>query len=68
MWRVLICYLLLATAASGRGSAPNEASRIVLPIEVLGSAGTVASRTVTLTAEQSESIRGLCLQRARAEV
>ena len=62
MWRELSVPLLLAllTIAGRYGDAPSE--RVLLPVEIVGSDGTIESRTATLTPEQTESVRSLWLQ------
>ncbi len=44
------------------GSARTTADRVLLPIEVLGAAGTTVSRTITLQDGRAESVRSLWLQ------
>jgi hypothetical protein len=44
------------------GSVETPSTNILLPIEVLGEDGTMASRTIALGAAQSESVRSLSLQ------
>ena len=61
MWNFLLVSLLLALA-SPLEPQDNPASRVLMPIEVLGADGTTASRTVTLAAAQSESATSLWLQ------
>ena len=58
----MVAGLLLAPATISIGSANTPTDRILLPIEVLGADGTTVSRTVTLKAEESESVRSLWLQ------
>jgi hypothetical protein len=58
----LLVRLLLATLTIGIGSAETPSGPLRLPIEVLGADGTTVSRTVTLAAAQSESVRSLWLQ------
>lgn len=62
MWRELSVPLLVGvlTMAGTRGDAP--AQRVLLPVEIVGLGGTIESRTVRLTAAQSESVRSLWLQ------
>jgi hypothetical protein len=54
--------VVLAAAAISMGSARPTTDRILLPVEVLGAAGTTVSRTVTLQDRQAESPRSLWLQ------
>ncbi|PYU53179.1 MAG: hypothetical protein DMG48_02795 [Acidobacteria bacterium] len=53
---------VLAAAAISMGSARTTADRVLLPIEVLGAAGTTVSRTITLQDGRAESVRSLWLQ------
>jgi hypothetical protein len=62
MRRDLLVRLLLATLAIPVGSGQTPSDRVLLPIEVLGTDGTTASRTVSLEVAQSESVRSLWLQ------
>jgi len=57
----LLATLFLVATTIPNGCA-RTTDRILLPIEVLGSDGTTVSKTVTLQAEQSESVRYLWLQ------
>jgi hypothetical protein len=62
-WHELLAGALLATTTISIGSADAAArKRISLPIEVLGADGTTVSRTVTLQADESASVRFLWLQ------
>jgi hypothetical protein len=62
-WHELLAGALLATTTISIGSADAAArNRISLPIEVLGADGTTVSRTVTLQADESASVRFLWLQ------
>src|ERR1700732_3112345 len=62
-WHELLAGALLATTTISIGSADAAArNRISLPIEVLGADGTTVSRTVTLQADDSASVRFLWLQ------
>src|ERR1700746_1452643 len=61
MWSFSLVWLLLALGSS-TGSVETPPDRVLLPIEVLGADGTVMSRTVTLSAAQSESTTSLWLQ------
>jgi hypothetical protein len=62
-WHELLASALLATTTISIGSADAAArKRISLPIEVLGADGTTVSRTVTLQADESASVRFLWLQ------
>ena len=53
---------ILAAAAISMGFARSTTDRILLPVEVLGAAGTTVSRTITLQDGQAESVRSLWLQ------
>ena len=62
MWRELLFRVSLAALAVRIGSAEIPSSPTLLPIEVVGPDGTTVSRTLTLDAAQSESVRSLWLQ------
>jgi hypothetical protein len=62
MGRELAIALLLAFPLAAGGSGEIHPDGVVLPVEVLGEDGTTVSRTFTLTAAQSESVRSLWLQ------
>ena len=62
MWRATLTLVYLATIAMPIGSVETPSTNILLPIEVLGEDGTMASRTIALGAAQSESVRSLSLQ------
>src|SRR5271165_2079146 len=62
MWLVLLPYLLLTQLAPAFGAAEPRSIPVLLPVEIVGDDGTTASRTVDLSAEQSESVRSLWLQ------
>jgi len=53
--------LLLAILTMSGAPAETRADRVLLPIEVMGEAGTTVSETVSLTDAQSESVRSLWL-------
>jgi len=60
-WRRLLPVLLaVITISAGFGDAATE--RILLPVEILGASGTIACRTVSLRADQAQSVRALWLQ------
>ena len=54
--------LFLGAIAISSGSADTNTDRVLLPVEIVGTDGTTASRTVALNAGQAESVRSLCLQ------
>jgi len=58
----LVLSFFLAARSPRAGAAVTSADRILLPIEVLGANGTVASRTFDVPADQAESLRSLWLQ------
>jgi hypothetical protein len=58
---LLACVFLFPLMVSA-GFAGTTTDRILLPIEILGADGTTASRSVTLQAEQAESVLSLWLQ------
>jgi hypothetical protein len=58
---LLACLFLIALIVSA-GFAGSTTERILLPIEILGADGTTASGSVTLQAEQAESVKSLWLQ------
>ena len=61
-WRQALVCLFLAALAGSIGFADTTTGRVLLPIEVLGADGTVASRSVTLPAGQAGPVRSLWLQ------
>ena len=61
-WHHLLVSLFLAGITISSGLALAVTGRILLPIEVLGANGTTASRTVSLQAEQAESVRSVWLK------
>jgi hypothetical protein len=54
--------LFLTAVAASIGLTDHTPDKILLPVEVAGTDGTVVSRTVTLHSEGSESVRSLWLQ------
>ena len=54
--------LFLGAIAISSGSADTNTDRVLLPVEIVGTDGTTASRTVVLNAGQAESVRSLWLQ------
>jgi len=54
--------LFLGAVAISSGSADTTTDRVLLPVEIVGTDGTTASRTVALLAGQAESVRSLWLQ------
>jgi hypothetical protein len=60
-WRRLLPPLLAVIAISA-GFGDRATERLLLPVEVLGASGTVVSRTVSLRADQAQSVRALWLQ------
>lgn len=61
-WHELLAGLFLTLASISGGFADTTSGRVLLPIEVLGTNGAVASRTVALSTEQAESARSLWMQ------
>src|SRR6516225_7663244 len=62
MWLELLVRLFLAVLTLPTGDVDTTPGRMLLPIEVLGADGTTASRTVTLTTPECESVRSLWLK------
>jgi hypothetical protein len=60
--RELLSYLVVVVLTVSLGYACTTRERILLPIEILGADGTTVSRSVTLRAEQVETVRFLWLQ------
>jgi hypothetical protein len=60
-WRRLLPPLLAVIAISA-GFGDRATERLLLPVEVLGASGTIVSRTVSLRADQAQSVRALWLQ------
>jgi hypothetical protein len=60
--RELLASLFLVAVMVSAGFAGTTTERILLPVEIVGADGTTASRSVTLQAEQAESVRSLRLQ------
>jgi hypothetical protein len=61
-WRQALVGLFLTAITIAIGFADTAADRVLLPIEVLGADGTVASRTLALPTGQAEPVRSLWLQ------
>jgi hypothetical protein len=61
-WRQALVGLFLTAITIAIGFEDTAADRVLLPIEVLGADGTVASRTVMLPTGQAEPVRSLWLQ------
>lgn len=60
-WRRLLPPLLAVIAISA-GFGDTATERLLLPVEVLGATGTIVSKTVSLRADQAQSVRALWLQ------
>jgi hypothetical protein len=61
-WSKWLALLLIGAVAISTGSADTTTDRVLLPVEIVGTDGTTASRTVALKAGQAESVRSLWLQ------
>jgi hypothetical protein len=61
-WHKRLAPLFLGAVAISSGSADTTTDRVLLPVEVVGTDGTTASKTVALQAGQAESVRSLWLQ------
>jgi len=62
MWRAILALSVLSLVLVGVACAEAPIDRILLPIEVLGTDGTIESRTLVLGTAQSESVISLYLQ------
>lgn len=61
-WHRWLAPLFLGALSISTGSADTTTDRVLLPVEIVGTDGTTASRTVALKAGEAESVRSLWLQ------
>ena len=61
-WPLLVAPFFLAAVTISIGSADTTSDRIILPVEVLGTAGETVSRSIALLPAQAESVQFLWLQ------